>query len=95
MNDFFSASDPPDLHYNASLYQSDQDNLSLGERRDTKVGPQVIHKYNIKNKGPFEVEEAEIIIMWPYQTLTGKLYCKIYNSYLYLYLLILINLFAG
>ncbi|XP_046965222.1 integrin alpha-PS2 isoform X2 [Vanessa cardui] len=59
------ASDPPELHYNASNY--DAQNL----KDDTKLGPQVIHKYNIKNEGPFTVDEAEIYIMWPYQTLTG------------------------
>ncbi|XP_052757449.1 integrin alpha-PS2-like isoform X2 [Galleria mellonella] len=59
-------SDPPELHYNGSLYQS-QD-----LKDDTKLGPQVIHKYNIKNEGPSTVNEAEIIIMWPYQTLDGE-----------------------
>ncbi|XP_050678590.1 integrin alpha-8 isoform X2 [Leptidea sinapis] len=59
-------SDPPELHYNASLYESQ----SLKD--DTKLGPQVIHKYNIKNDGPFTVEEAEIYVMWPYQTLDGE-----------------------
>ncbi|KAL0842461.1 hypothetical protein ABMA28_014558 [Loxostege sticticalis] len=59
-------SDPPELHYNASLY--DSENL----HDETKLGPQVIHKYNIKNEGPFTVEEAEIVVMWPYQTLTGE-----------------------
>lgn len=62
---YSSTSDPPELHYNASLYQSDD----LSD--DTKLGPQVIHKYNIKNEGPFAVDEAEIYIMWPYQTLDG------------------------
>ncbi|XP_073943620.1 integrin subunit alpha inflated isoform X2 [Choristoneura fumiferana] len=60
------ASDPPELHYNASLYESS--NLT----DETKLGPQVIHKYNIKNEGPFTADEAEIYIMWPYQTLTGE-----------------------
>ncbi|KAJ0180782.1 hypothetical protein K1T71_004186 [Dendrolimus kikuchii] len=59
-------SDPPELHYNASLY--DTQNLT----DDTKLGPQVIHKYNIKNEGPFTVDEAEIYFMWPYQTLDGE-----------------------
>lgn len=63
---YSSTSDPPELHYNASLY--DAQNL----KDDTKLGPQVIHKYNIKNEGPFTVEEAEIYVMWPYQTLTGE-----------------------
>ncbi|CAH2990437.1 unnamed protein product [Chilo suppressalis] len=60
------ASDPPELHYNASLYGLD----ATGD--DARLGPQVIHKYNIKNEGPFTVEEAEIFVMWPYQTLTGE-----------------------
>ncbi|XP_028158695.1 integrin alpha-8-like isoform X1 [Ostrinia furnacalis] len=59
-------SDPPELHYNASLY----DSYNLQD--ESKLGPQVIHKYNIKNEGPFTVEEAEIVVMWPYQTLTGE-----------------------
>ncbi|XP_032514077.2 integrin alpha-PS2 isoform X2 [Danaus plexippus] len=59
-------SDPPELHYNASLYES------RDLKDDTKLGPQVIHKYNIKNEGPFAIDEAEIYIMWPYQTLTGE-----------------------
>ncbi|XP_049867403.1 integrin alpha pat-2 isoform X2 [Pectinophora gossypiella] len=59
-------SDPPELHYNASLYEG------ANIRDDTKLGPQVTHKYNIKNEGPYDVEEAEIYIMWPYQTLTGE-----------------------
>jgi integrin alpha 8 len=62
---FYRTSDPPELHYNASLYNSE------ALQDDTKIGPQVIHKYNIKNEGPFTVEEAEIFVMWPYQTLTG------------------------
>lgn len=65
-------SDPPELHYNASLYE----HVEITE--DIKMGPQVIHKYNIKNEGPFAVEESEIYIMWPYQTLDGK--CNEYNS---------------
>ncbi|KOB76475.1 Integrin alpha 2, partial [Operophtera brumata] len=59
-------SDPPELHYNASLYEN-QDS-----KDDTKLGPQVIHKYNIKNEGPYDVDEAEIYFMWPYQTLEGE-----------------------
>ncbi|CAH2073081.1 unnamed protein product, partial [Iphiclides podalirius] len=59
-------SDPPEIHYNASLYETQ--NL----KNDSGLGPQIIHKYNIKNEGPFAVDEAEIYIMWPYQTLTGE-----------------------
>lgn len=59
-------SDPPELHYNASLYETEN------FEEDKKLGPQIIHKYNIKNEGPFAVEEAELYIMWPYQTLNGE-----------------------
>ncbi|KAL4720669.1 hypothetical protein ACJJTC_001818 [Scirpophaga incertulas] len=59
-------SDPPELHYNSSQY--DTENLT----DDSKLGPQVIHKYQIKNEGPFTVDEAEIFVMWPYQTLSGE-----------------------
>ncbi|XP_026747771.1 integrin alpha-PS2 isoform X3 [Trichoplusia ni] len=59
-------SDPPELHYNASLYEIE--NI----KDDTKLGPQLIHKYNIKNEGPFTVDETEIYFMWPYQTLEGE-----------------------
>ncbi|XP_059045250.1 integrin alpha-8 [Achroia grisella] len=59
-------SDPPELHYNNSLYNV------VDLKDDSKLGPQVIHKYNIKNEGPSIVNEAEIIIMWPYQTLDGE-----------------------
>lgn len=68
-NNFFKhyrASDPPELHYNISQYNS------TDFTEDSKLGPQIIHKYNIKNEGPFPVEEAEMYIMWPYQTLDGK-----------------------
>ncbi|CAG5051038.1 unnamed protein product [Parnassius apollo] len=59
-------SDPPELHYNASLYEAQ--NL----KNDSGLGPQIIYKYNIKNEGPIALDEAEIYIMWPYQTLTGE-----------------------
>ncbi|XP_013180583.1 PREDICTED: integrin alpha-PS2-like isoform X2 [Papilio xuthus] len=59
-------SDPPELHYNASLYDA------INPKNDSALGPQIIYKYNIKNEGPFAVDEADIYIMWPYQTLTGE-----------------------
>ncbi|XP_013145941.1 PREDICTED: integrin alpha-PS2-like [Papilio polytes] len=59
-------SDPPELHYNASLYDA------LSPKNDSALGPQIVYKYNIKNEGPFAVDEADIYIMWPYQTLTGE-----------------------
>ncbi|XP_048479520.1 integrin alpha-PS2 isoform X1 [Plutella xylostella] len=61
-------SDPPELHYNASLYARGDEQVT----EDIRLGPQLIHKYNIKNEGPFAVEAAELYIMWPYQTHTGE-----------------------
>ncbi|KAH9629247.1 hypothetical protein HF086_008329 [Spodoptera exigua] len=71
-------SDAPELHYNASQYETQ--NI----KDDTKLGPQVIHKYNLKNEGPFTVEEAEIYFMWPYQTLEGEnlMYMLVQPQYL-------------
>ncbi|GBP17175.1 Integrin alpha-PS2 [Eumeta japonica] len=56
-------SDPPELYYNASLYQYD------AVADDRQLGPTVIHKYNIKNDSPFAIKQAQIVILWPYQTL--------------------------
>lgn len=67
-NLYYRTSDPPELHYNASLYENTENS-----KDDNKLGPQVIHKYNIKNEGPFTVDETEIYFMWPYQTLEGKI----------------------
>ncbi|XP_022819593.1 integrin alpha-PS2 isoform X2 [Spodoptera litura] len=71
-------SDAPELHYNASQYETQ--NI----KDDTKLGPQLIHKYNLKNEGPFTVEEAEIYFMWPYQTLEGEnlMYMLVQPQYL-------------
>ncbi|KAJ2953032.1 hypothetical protein O0L34_g7421 [Tuta absoluta] len=59
-------SDPPELHYNGSNYETG----SITD--DTKLGPQVYHKYNIKNEGPYDVDSADIYVMWPYKTLSDE-----------------------
>ncbi|KAI5641647.1 integrin alpha domain-containing protein [Phthorimaea operculella] len=59
-------SDPPELHYNGSYYETG----SIVD--DTKLGPQVYHKYNIRNEGPYDVDSADIYVMWPYKTLSDE-----------------------
>lgn len=34
--------------------------------------PLVTHSYTITNTGPSDVEEVEIYIVWPEETLSGK-----------------------
>ena len=32
---------------------------------EDQLGPEVIHIYDVKNKGPATIKEAEVFIMWP------------------------------
>ncbi|KAG6461531.1 hypothetical protein O3G_MSEX012687 [Manduca sexta] len=58
---------------NPEPQETGYDNIKhMNLKDDTKWGPQVLHKYNIKNEGPFTVDEAEIYFMWPNQTLDGE-----------------------
>lgn len=65
---FFRASIPPDLHYNTSLYQ--ETNMT----HEADIGPQLVHLYGIRNNGPSTIEEAEVFLLWPYETLAGRQY---------------------
>ena len=60
-------SDPEQIIYNQSLYSS-----RSATYEDT-IGPQVIHRYGIMNEGPSDIDEAEIVILWPMRTLNSKL----------------------
>jgi hypothetical protein len=62
----FRISEPPDLHYNMTLYDS-ADHATL----ETEVGPQLVHKYTITNKGPSGITEAEAYFVWPSFTFDG------------------------
>jgi len=66
MNECFRVSEPPDLHYNMTLYDS-ADRATL----ETEVGPQLVHKYIITNKGPSGITEAEAYFVWPSFTFDG------------------------
>ncbi|KAJ8912906.1 hypothetical protein NQ315_017236 [Exocentrus adspersus] len=57
---------PPTVYYNESLYTSEK------IIRESDIGPQVTHVYYVRNNGPATIEEAEVFILWPVQTLGGK-----------------------
>ncbi|XP_066900872.1 integrin alpha-PS2 isoform X2 [Halyomorpha halys] len=60
------SSHPADVHYNSSLYEK-INNFS----HETEIGPQVIHVYGIRNKGPSDIVEAVAYFLWPSYTLAG------------------------
>lgn len=39
--------------------------------KETDVGPQVVHIYEIRNGGPSTIEEAEVYFLWPYESISG------------------------
>lgn len=57
---------PKEVQYNSSRYTAEE------IRRESDIGPQVTHVYNLINKGPATIDESEIFILWPYQTLADK-----------------------
>jgi len=60
------SSKPVDVHYNVSM----EDDLNITDEK--QIGPQVIHIYGIRNKGPSDILEAEAYIDWPLFTLAGN-----------------------
>lgn len=60
------SSKPVDVHYNITM----EDSLNITDEK--QIGPQVIHIYGIRNKGPSDILEAEAYIDWPMFTLAGK-----------------------
>ncbi|KAG8234424.1 hypothetical protein J437_LFUL012568 [Ladona fulva] len=59
------SSNPPELYYNSSLYG--EKNLT----HEADIGPQVLHFYNIRNKGPSDILEAVAYVLWPTYTVAG------------------------
>ncbi|XP_063227924.1 integrin alpha-PS2 isoform X2 [Bacillus rossius redtenbacheri] len=59
------SSHPPELHYNTSQFNIEE------IKHESEIGPQVIHKYAIVNKGPSDLVETDIFILWPSHTLQG------------------------
>ncbi|XP_019873902.1 integrin alpha-PS2 isoform X2 [Aethina tumida] len=64
--DLLGVSYPKEVQYNSSRYTAEE------IRRESDIGPQVTHVYNLINKGPATIDESEIFILWPYQTLADK-----------------------
>ncbi|CAB3370851.1 Hypothetical predicted protein [Cloeon dipterum] len=58
---------PPQLYYNSSLYETKE-----FYREESQLGPQVVHMYAIRNKGPSNIVEAEAYFIWPSYTLDGE-----------------------
>lgn len=58
------SSSPSEFHYNATQYKSFDNATHEGD-----IGPQVVHIYDIRNNGTSTIEEIEIFIHWPAETL--------------------------
>lgn len=56
-------SSPNEFIYNVSKYKHIEN-----ATREEEIGPQIVHIYNIHNDGPSTFEEAEIYVLWPYET---------------------------
>ncbi|RZF48596.1 hypothetical protein LSTR_LSTR008556, partial [Laodelphax striatellus] len=59
------SSQPEDIHYNTSLYNA------VNITQESEIGPQVVHTYSIRNKGPSDIVQAEVLFLWPSYTLAG------------------------
>jgi hypothetical protein len=53
--------DPDPLRYNSSAYDTELENI----RHESEVGPELIHVYQLENKGPSDIYEAQVFILWP------------------------------
>ncbi|XP_052127501.1 integrin alpha-PS2 isoform X2 [Frankliniella occidentalis] len=62
-------SHPSDLHFNTTQYRSEA--LAAGVS-ESEIGPQVVHVYSIRNKGPSGIKEAQADFLWPAYTLSGE-----------------------
>lgn len=58
---------PLDVHYDILM----EDNVNITDEK--QIGPQVFHVYEIRNKGPSDILEAEAYIDWPLFTLAGNI----------------------
>lgn len=61
------SSTPEEFHYNISQYKSINNATHEGE-----LGPHVVHIYDIRNNGTSTIDEIEVFIHWPAETLDGK-----------------------
>ena len=54
-------SDPDPLRHNSSAYDIDVENI----KHESEIGPELIHIYQVENKGPSDIVEAKVFILWP------------------------------
>ena len=59
-------SDPEMLDSNISLYPA------VAYEHEEDFGPEIIHRYDVVNKGPSEVYEVNLAILWPTKSKSGK-----------------------
>ncbi|XP_057369878.1 integrin alpha-PS2-like isoform X1 [Daphnia carinata] len=62
-------SDPEVVRFNLSAFASSSVQVKSHENQ---VGPQVIHIYELGNRGPSDILKANVYILWPTKTLSGK-----------------------
>ncbi|XP_065564582.1 integrin alpha-PS2-like isoform X3 [Artemia franciscana] len=58
-------SQPDTVYYNKSLYEK------TPKVHESEIGPEVMHIYEIINKGPSDISQAEVHILWPSMNLAG------------------------
>ncbi|KAG8242458.1 hypothetical protein J6590_065912 [Homalodisca vitripennis] len=66
------SSHPAMVHYNTSLYNENKEIT-----QESEIGPQVVHVYSIRNKGPSDIMKAEVHFLWPTSTLSREYPCNI------------------
>ena len=55
-------SDPDPLRHNSSAYDIENtENI----KHESEIGPELIHIYQVENKGPSDIVEAKVFILWP------------------------------
>lgn len=58
---------PSEFHYNISQYKEFKNST-----HEAEIGPHVVHIYDIRNNGTSTIEEIEIFINWPAETLDDQ-----------------------
>merc|ERR1719443_2523481 len=51
---------PTLVTYNKTSYELENEMMD-----ETDIGPEVTHIYQVENRGPSDIEEAEVYILWP------------------------------
>ena len=49
------------MRHNSSAYDIDVENI----KHESEIGPELIHIYQVENKGPSDIVEAKVFILWP------------------------------